>query len=48
MFSLRESEVQENLVRCVTHDSRYDAQTYGAYSYVPVGAMDVSSALSRQ
>ncbi len=47
VFGVSENLVREALVATYKHDWAQDVSTRGAYSYVPVGAMDASAAMTR-
>lgn len=47
IFALEEEIVRSALVATYTHDWAADPFTRGAYSYVPVGAMDASTAMAK-
>lgn len=47
IFALPEDTVRAALVATYTHDWATDPFTLGAYSYVPVGAMDASTAMAQ-
>ncbi len=47
IFAVEEEVVRAALVSTYTHDWAADRFTQGAYSYVPVGAMDASAAMAR-
>jgi monoamine oxidase len=44
---LAEGELREQLVSFHTHDWSTDPNTFGAYSWVPVGGLDASKRMSR-
>ncbi len=45
-FAIREGEMDEALVGFYTHDWQEDGWSRGAYSWVPVGGLDASAAMS--
>lgn len=47
IFSMRRDELSKKLIRCVTHDWQRDALSFGAYSYVPAGALDACEKMTR-
>jgi monoamine oxidase len=47
IFSVQEKVVRATLVATYTHDWATDPFAQGAYSYVPVGAMDASAAMTQ-
>jgi monoamine oxidase len=46
IFSLDATWLRHQLIDCHTHDWQRDALTYGAYSYVPAGAVDACSKMT--
>lgn len=46
IFSRSTESLRSLLVRCFTHDWQRDALSYGAYSYVPAGALDACSKMT--
>ncbi len=46
IFSLDLAYIRSQLLRCHTHDWQNDALTFGAYSYIPVGALDACSKMT--
>ncbi|HMH11896.1 MAG TPA: NAD(P)/FAD-dependent oxidoreductase [Edaphobacter sp.] len=46
IFSLDVSHLRSLLIRCHTHDWQRDGLTYGAYSYIPAGALDACSKMT--
>jgi monoamine oxidase len=46
IFSLDVAHLRNQLISCHTHNWQRDALTYGAYSYVPAGAIDACSKMS--
>ncbi len=47
VFAVEEQVVRNALVATYTHDWSADPFAYGAYSYVPAGAMDASAAMTQ-
>jgi monoamine oxidase len=46
IFAVAPDFVRNQLVDCYTHDWQRDALSYGAYSYVPAGALDACSKMT--
>jgi monoamine oxidase len=46
IFSLDTTYLRSQLIGCHTHDWQHNALTYGAYSYVPAGAIDACSKIT--
>jgi monoamine oxidase len=46
IFSLDATYLRSQFISCHTHNWQRDALTYGAYSYVPVGAIDACSKMT--
>jgi monoamine oxidase len=46
IFSVDTAYLHSQLISCHTHDWQRDALTYGAYSYIPAGAIDARSKMT--
>jgi monoamine oxidase len=46
VFSVAPDAIRQQLVQCFTHDWQRDGLAYGAYSYVPAGALDACSKMT--
>jgi monoamine oxidase len=46
IFSLDSTQIRAQLLACYTHNWQLDALSVGAYSYVPVGAIDACSKMT--
>jgi monoamine oxidase len=46
IFSLDAAYLRSQLIACRTHDWQRDALTFGAYSYIPAGALDACSKMT--
>jgi monoamine oxidase len=46
IFSLDATYLRSQLIACHTHDWQRDALTFGAYSYIPAGALDACSKMT--
>jgi monoamine oxidase len=46
IFPLDATYLRSQLIACHTHDWQHDALTFGAYSYIPAGALDACSKMT--